>query len=134
MRQTAMPQPVQGHEIRDERRKRCPDPVRCRRGIFPIFTHPPTVRRLRRTWNAPNASAKSFAAAHAGTLGSLSGSALAAVIAEYERIQEILGRVASYAQLLFAGNSTDPAIGRFYQTVKERVTGISSDLIFFTLE
>jgi oligoendopeptidase F len=64
----------------------------------------------------------------------LSGAALAAVIAEYERLQELLGRVASYAQLLFAGNSTDPAIGRFYQTVNERVTAISSDLIFFSLE
>ncbi len=71
----------------------------------------------------PNNAAKSFAQAHAGSLGSLSGAALAAVIAEYERIQEMLGRVASYAQLLFAGDSTDPAIGRFYQTVNERVTG-----------
>ena len=79
-------------------------------------------------------TAKGFAQAHAGTLSSLSGAALAAVIAEYERIQEILGRVASYAQLLFAGDSTDPAIGRFYQTVNERVTAISSDLIFFSLE
>ena len=56
------------------------------------------------------------------------------MIGEYERIQEMLGRVASYAQLLFAGDSTDPAIGRFYQTVNERVTAISSDLIFFSLE
>jgi oligoendopeptidase F len=79
-------------------------------------------------------SAKGFAQAHAGTLTRLSGAALAAVIAEYERIQEILGRVASYAQLLFAGDSTDPVIGRFYQTVNERVTTISSDLIFFSLE
>ena len=79
-------------------------------------------------------TAKGFAQAHAGTLASLSGAALAAVIAEYERIQEILGRVASYAKLLFAGDSTDPAIGRFYQTVNERVTSISSDLIFFSLE
>ncbi len=53
-------------------------------------------------------AAKSFAQAHAGTLASLSGAALAAAIAEYEQIQEILGRVASYAQLLFAGDSTDP--------------------------
>jgi oligoendopeptidase F len=78
--------------------------------------------------------AKAFAQAHAGTLSGLSGAALAAVIAEYERIQEMLGRVASYAQLQFAGDSTDPAIGRFYQTVNERVTAISSELIFFTLE
>jgi oligoendopeptidase F len=79
-------------------------------------------------------TAKGFAHTHAGTLASLSGAALAAVIAEYERIQEMLGRVASYAQLLFAGDSSDPVIGRFYQTVNERVTAISSDLIFFSLE
>ena len=79
-------------------------------------------------------TAKRFAQAHGGTLASLSGAALAAVIAEYERIQEVLGRVASYAQLLFAGDSTDPVIGRFYQTVNERVTAIGSDLIFFSLE
>ncbi|HEY4171910.1 MAG TPA: M3 family oligoendopeptidase [Rhodopila sp.] len=78
--------------------------------------------------------AKAFAQAHAGTLASLSGAALAAVIAEYERIQERLGRVASYAQLLFAGDSNDASIGRFYQTVNERVTAIGSDLIFFALE
>ena len=78
--------------------------------------------------------AKAFARSHAGTLASLSGGALASVIAEYERVQEILGRVASYAQLMFAGDSTDPAIGRFYQTVNERVTEVSSHLIFFSLE
>ncbi len=79
-------------------------------------------------------AAKSFALAHAGTLATLTGAALAAVIADYERIQDILGRVASYAQLLFAGDSSDPVIGQFYQTVNERVTAISSDLIFFSLE
>ncbi len=79
-------------------------------------------------------TAKTFAQAHAGKLAGLSGAALAVVITDYERIQETLGRIASYAQLLFAGDSTDPAIGRFYQTVNERITAISSDLIFFTLE
>ena len=48
--------------------------------------------------------------------------------------RKLLGRLASYAQLLFAGDSTDAAIGRFYQTVSERVTTISSHLLFFTLE
>ena len=40
----------------------------------------------------------------------------------------------SYAQLLFSGNSTNAEIGRFYQTVSERVTAISSHLLFFALE
>jgi len=80
------------------------------------------------------AMATSFAATYAGKLATLPGAAIAAAIADYERIQETLGRLSSYAQLLFAGDSTDPAIGQFYQSVREQVTAISSDLIFFTLE
>ena len=78
--------------------------------------------------------AKAFAAAYAGKLAGLTGAALADSIAAFERIEETLGRLGSYAQLLFAADSTDAAIGRFYQTINERVTAISSDLIFFTLE
>ena len=78
--------------------------------------------------------AAAFAVAHAGRLDALSGAALAAAIATYETIEEILGRVMSYAQLLFSGDSTDAGIGRFYQSMNERVTAISSHLIFFTLE
>ncbi len=78
--------------------------------------------------------AKRFAEAYAGRLAQMGGAELAAAIAEFERTEEILGRLMSYAQLLFSGDSTDPAIGKFYQTVSERVTAISTHLIFFTLE
>ena len=120
------------------------DAVAAQTGSFPVSSLPawdlsdlypsPDSPQVTADLARAEQAAKAFAKAHAGTLASLSGSALAAVIAEYERIQEILGRVASYAQLLFAGDSTDPEIGRFYQTVNERVTAIGSDLIFFTLE
>jgi oligoendopeptidase F len=79
-------------------------------------------------------AARAFAAANQGKLGAMPGGALAAAIAEYERIDELLGRLASYAQLLFAGDSNNAEIGRFYQTVSERVTMISSHLLFFSLE
>ena len=79
-------------------------------------------------------AARAFASAHQGRLGAMPGSALAAAIAEYERIEELLGRLMSYAQLLFSGDSTNAEIGRFYQTVSERVTTISSHLLFFSLE
>jgi oligoendopeptidase F len=52
----------------------------------------------------------------------------------YERIQEVLGRVMSFAQLVFSGDAQDAANGRFYQTMQERVTTISSHQLFFTLE
>ncbi|HVC59259.1 MAG TPA: M3 family oligoendopeptidase [Acetobacteraceae bacterium] len=78
--------------------------------------------------------ARAFAAAYADKLAGLPGATLAAAIAEYEKIEEMLGRLLSYAQLLFAGDSADPAIGRFYQSVNEQATTISAQLLFFTLE
>ena len=79
-------------------------------------------------------AARAFSAANQGKLASMSSPALAAAIVEYERIEELLGRLMSYAQLLFSGDSTNAEIGRFYQTVSERVTAISSHLLFFALE
>jgi oligoendopeptidase F len=76
-------------------------------------------------------AAIAFAAAYKGNLASAD---LTAAIAEYERIQEILGRIGSYSGLLFAGDSTDAVLGKFYQTVSERITAITTHLLFFTLE
>jgi oligoendopeptidase F len=80
------------------------------------------------------ADAKAFNAAHAGRLASLPGDALAAAIERYEAIEEVLGRAMSFAQLVFSGDAQAPENGRFYQTVQERVTTISSHLLFLTLE
>ncbi|MBS7790815.1 M3 family oligoendopeptidase [Roseococcus sp. SDR] len=78
--------------------------------------------------------ARAFQERLSGKLAQLSGDALAAALAEYEAIEEVLGRVMSYAQLLFSGDAQNAENGRFYQTMQERVTGISSHLVFFTLE
>ncbi len=94
----------------------------------------PDSPELKADLDRAEAAARAFAAAHVGRVASLPGKAMAEAIAEYERIEEILGRAMSYAQLLFSGDSTDPAIGKFSQSMNERVTAISSDLIFFTLE
>ncbi len=80
------------------------------------------------------ADARGFESRLAGKLAGLSGDALAAAIAEYEAMEEVLGRVMSFAQLVFAGDAADAGNGRFYQTMQERVTAISSALLFFTLE
>ena len=98
--------------------------------LYPAPDSPALAADLDRAEQA----AKDFTAAHAGRLAEMSGDELASVIAAYERMEEVLGRVMSYAQLLFAGDSNDPAIGRFYQSMNERVTAISSHMIFFTLE
>ncbi|MEM8949633.1 MAG: M3 family oligoendopeptidase [Pseudomonadota bacterium] len=69
-----------------------------------------------------------------GKLASMDGAALAAFIAKYEEIEDKLGRVYSYASLLNAAKSDDPEIGRFFQTVRERINDIGTKLLFVTLE
>jgi oligoendopeptidase F len=69
-----------------------------------------------------------------GRLADLDGAALGRVIERYERIEEQLGRLMSYAQLLHAAKADDPQIGRFYQTIHERVTKVGTKLLFLTLE
>ena len=69
-----------------------------------------------------------------GRLARLSGAELGAAVETYERLQEKIGRIMSYASLVHAGNLTDPEIGRFYQTMQERTNAISTALLFFTLE
>jgi oligoendopeptidase F len=78
--------------------------------------------------------AEAFRARHAGKLAALPGAELGAAIAQYERLQETLGRVMSYAYLVYAGDMADPEIGRFFQNMQERVNAISTALLFFTLE
>ena len=62
------------------------------------------------------ADAARFAERWAGKIAGLSGNRLVDAIEAYERIDERMGRLSSYAQLLHAGDRTDPQIGRFYQT------------------
>ncbi|MBB2154955.1 M3 family oligoendopeptidase [Gluconacetobacter diazotrophicus] len=94
----------------------------------------PESDRLRTDLNQAEADAAAFADVWRGRLAGASPAALAEAIAEYQRIDEVLGRAASYAQLLFASDSSDAAIGRFSQSVNERLTDISTHLLFFTLE
>ena len=100
------------------------------RDLYPSPDSPDITRDLDRA----DADARAFAAAHSGRLAGHGGAALAGAIAEYERIEEMLGRAMSYAQLLFSSDSIDPEIGRFFQSMNERVTAISTHLLFFTLE
>ena len=94
----------------------------------------PDSRELESDLDRAATESRAFSSRYKGKLAGLAGAALGAAIAEYEGIDEIMGRVMSYAQLVYAGNVSDPEIGRFYQSMQERVNDISADLLFFTLE
>ena len=53
---------------------------------------------------------------------------------ELERINELVGKAASYASLRFATDTEDPARGALLQKVQERATEIETKLLFFELE
>jgi oligoendopeptidase F len=80
------------------------------------------------------AETEAFRTQFEGRLALLSGAELGAAVAQYERLQELAGRITSYASLVYAGNVSDPEIGRFFQTMQERINAVSTALLFFTLE
>jgi oligoendopeptidase F len=62
------------------------------------------------------------------------GAALAEAVAAYESMSDLIGRLGSYAGLLYAADTSDPDRAKFYGDIQEQITVISSDLLFFELE
>ena len=81
---------------------------------------------------------KNFNAAYRGKLEALakknSGSGLLEALQRYEALEELLGRIMSYAGLVYSGDTTDPTRMKFYGDTQEKITAASSDLLFFELE
>src|SRR5579862_3570734 len=70
------------------------------------------------------ARAEAFAAAHAGRMAELDAEGLREAMLELERINELIGRAASYASLRFATDTADPARGAQLQLVQEKATAV----------
>jgi len=62
------------------------------------------------------------------------GATLGAAVRRYEAIDDLMGRLSSFAGLIHAGDTLDPARTKFYGDVQERLTAASIHLLFFTLE
>jgi oligoendopeptidase F len=83
--------------------------------------------------------AKDFAKTYRGQLEAIAKSAaagekLGAAVRRYEAIQDLVGRIMSYAGLVYAGDTSDPARAKFYGDAQEKVTALAGDLLFFELE
>jgi len=86
-----------------------------------------------------DADCAAFEAAYKGKLAAETakpggGAWLAEAVRRYEAIDDLAGRLGSYAGLIHAGNTVDPAISKFYGDVSERITAASVHLLFFVLE
>jgi oligoendopeptidase F len=98
--------------------------------LFPGRDSPELAKAL----DDAEADAKAFQGKYSDRLAGLDGAGLGAAVAAYEKLEERLGRLTSYADLNYAADQADPAIAKFYQGIQERVNAISSTTLFFTLE
>ncbi|MGL4243353.1 MAG: M3 family oligoendopeptidase [Beijerinckiaceae bacterium] len=83
--------------------------------------------------------AAAFAEAYRGKLDRMARAQdapkkLAEAVRRFESLEDLMGRIMSYAGLVYAGDTTNPAHGKFYGDAQEKITTASSDLLFFTLE
>lgn len=62
------------------------------------------------------------------------GAVLAQAVHEYEALSDLLGRIGSYAQLYYVGDTTEATRAKFYGDTSQKLTDISAGLIFFELE
>ena len=82
---------------------------------------------------------KAFAQRYAGQIAALAeapdaAARLAEAIETYEGIEDLLGKLMSYAGLVYSGDTTDEVRAKFYGDTRERLTDVSGDLLFFGLE
>ncbi len=75
-----------------------------------------------------------FAERYRGALAEIDASDLREAMDELARINELVGRAGSYAQLRFSTDTADPSRGALMQRVEERGTALETTLLFFELE
>jgi oligoendopeptidase F len=88
------------------------------------------------------AECKAFAEAYRGKLAALAetdlknpdSALLAKAIKRYEAIEDLLGRISSYAALVYSSDTNDPVQAKFFGDAREKITAASTDLLFFQLE
>ena len=82
---------------------------------------------------------QAFAARYRGKLAEIAASpdastALGEAVMAFEKLEDLIGRIMSYAGLVYSGDTTDPVRAKFYGDTQDRMTTASTELLFFGLE
>ena len=94
---------------------------------------------LKRDFERAEADAASFQQRYQGKLGELAtakdeGAGLREAIEAFEVLQDLLGRLGSFAGLRYAAKTSDPVRAKFFGDTQERLNRITTLLLFFPLE
>ncbi len=102
--------------------------------LYPGMDAPELVRDM----EAAQTDASAFETRWKGRLAAEAarpeGGGLGTALREFEAIEELIGRIASYAGLIYAGDTSDPKRAKLYGDIQEKMTDASARLLFFSLE
>ena len=62
------------------------------------------------------------------------GGDFAVSIQEFEALEELIGKIVSFAGLVYAGDTSDPKRAKLYGDIQQKMTDASTHLIFYSLE
>ena len=102
------------------------------RDLYPGTDSPELKRDL--AWAADEAAR--IRAAYQGKLAAIGGdgAALAGALKAYEKLADVIGRIASYSGLLYYADTSDGERAKFFGDMQTKITAISTELVFFELE
>ncbi len=75
-----------------------------------------------------------FAADYEGKLADLDAAGLLDCVTRQEKIDQVAGRIMSFAGLRYYQNTTDADRGKFIADAQDKITTFTTPLVFFTLE
>ena len=100
--------------------------------LYPATDAPELTRDYK--WAADEAAR--MRADYQGKLAALAGdgAALAEAVKAYEKLSDVIGRIASYAGLRYYADTSDGDRAKFFGDMQSKITAISTELVFFELE
>ena len=102
--------------------------------LYPALDAPEVKRDLDKVDAECTAFEQDYKGALAKMAAASDGRTLAQAVKRYEALEDLIGRLISYAGLVYSGDTTDPSRSKFYGDMQERITAASTHLLFFTLE
>jgi oligoendopeptidase F len=66
--------------------------------------------------------------------GKTGSEGLGQALADYEELEDVLGKIGSFAGLTYFSDTSSPANGKFFGDVQSKLTDLSAHLLFFALE
>ena len=85
-------------------------------------------------FDAAEVEAQAFADLYRAQVAKLDAAGLVEAIARYEALEDLIGRIMSFASLVYVTQMNEPALAQFQGNAQARMSRIGSTLVFFTLE